>query len=161
MTNGTAGRPTKYSKEIADRIIREHSEGKYLTDIVASDDMPGLSTVYDWKWAKPDFRKRLARARKNWAHSKFDEVGKLNDDFVRESLTLDDNRETNDRIRAKAALLQGKSNWNMWAIRVANQKSYGDKQDIRQKTETKHEFVDNTATTKLFDKLKKKDDSAR
>ncbi len=58
MTDGTdltaqpvnlGGRPTLYTRELADRVLDLISEGKFLPEICAADDMPSESLVYKWR----------------------------------------------------------------------------------------------------------------
>lgn len=61
--SGKHGRPSIRTAEIEDRIIAGLTEGTPLTIVCQPDDMPGLSTVYDWMNADEGFSGRIARAR--------------------------------------------------------------------------------------------------
>lgn len=57
------GRPSEYTKEVADAICERIAEGIPLREICRDDNMPAWRTVYDWKDAHPDFAARIAHAR--------------------------------------------------------------------------------------------------
>lgn len=59
-----AGRPSKFTQEIADHICEQVMEGRDVTEICANDPgMPSRATVYRWTVAHPDFAVQCARAR--------------------------------------------------------------------------------------------------
>jgi hypothetical protein len=58
------GRPTRYTAEIADRIVRQLSDGRTLTDICGDPGMPSCSTVRQWAMQdREGFAERYKRAR--------------------------------------------------------------------------------------------------
>lgn len=57
------GRPSSYTPELAEEIIRRLSGGEPLADICRDEHMPAVRTVSDWKVAHPDFSTDFARAR--------------------------------------------------------------------------------------------------
>lgn len=57
------GRPSKYTKKVADQICARIADGEPLRQICRDPDMPAWRTVYDWKAADPDFAARIAHAR--------------------------------------------------------------------------------------------------
>lgn len=57
------GRPTKRNDAVIERIIEGLTAGTPLTVICKPDDMPGVSTVYDWMDRDPELSGRIARAR--------------------------------------------------------------------------------------------------
>lgn len=63
----TAGRPSSYSVEIADKICERMIEGETIAEICRDESMPSRRTVYDWQDAHPEFRTRCARAREGMA----------------------------------------------------------------------------------------------
>lgn len=60
---GKPGRPSKRTPAIVAHIIAELSAGTPLTVICKADDMPGVSTVYDWMDRDAAFTGDIARAR--------------------------------------------------------------------------------------------------
>lgn len=63
MSTPSKGRPSKYTPELADEIVRDIAEGVTLSDICRRDHMPDRSTVYDWMRGNDAFSQRFARAR--------------------------------------------------------------------------------------------------
>ena len=57
------GRPTKRTPSVVNRIIEGLSEGTPLTVLCKADDMPGVSTVYDWMAGDEQLSGDIARAR--------------------------------------------------------------------------------------------------
>ena len=58
-----AGRPSKYTPELAERICEAISLGQYLGKICEAPDMPHRVTVHRWMDEYPEFATRYARAR--------------------------------------------------------------------------------------------------
>jgi len=57
------GKPSKYSKEIAEIICQELSEGIPLREICRKDGFPAWRTIYDWMYKDPDLSAAIAHAR--------------------------------------------------------------------------------------------------
>lgn len=57
------GRPTKRTPEVVARVIEGLTAGTPLTIICKADDMPGVSTVYEWMDGDPELSGDIARAR--------------------------------------------------------------------------------------------------
>lgn len=74
------GRPTKYSKELAETICERLAEGEGLVAICEDEAIPNRATVYRWIRAHEDFRDMYARAREAQADWFFEEILKIADD---------------------------------------------------------------------------------
>ena len=74
---GKVGRPSTYSQEVADEIVRRMIEGESLTAICKDEGMPPRVTVYAWFDKHPDFYARCARAREALADYLVDEIEEL------------------------------------------------------------------------------------
>lgn len=61
-TKGQPGRPTDFSDQIAEEIVRRIATGEPLAKI-CRDEGIGRTTVYAWREAHPEFSERFARAR--------------------------------------------------------------------------------------------------
>jgi hypothetical protein len=57
------GRPTKRTDAVIQRIIEGLTAGTPLTVICKPDDMPGVTTVYDWMSGDAALSEAIARAR--------------------------------------------------------------------------------------------------
>jgi hypothetical protein len=108
------GRPTRYTKEIADEICARLSNGESLLSICESDDrFPGESTVRNWDDDDRDgFSAKYARARKHQALH-----------WAEELITIGDNDNKDDTQRARLRVDTRK-----WVISKILPKIYGDKQ---------------------------------
>ena len=73
------GRPTKYSKLTADKIIEMIDSGLSEREIAKKKGMPDASTIRAWKDRHPDFLSRSVRAREASAELFNLERMKLND----------------------------------------------------------------------------------
>lgn len=57
------GRPTKYTKELADKLCELLAEGKSINQISKMRGMPHRSTVWGWQDEHPECFDKTARAR--------------------------------------------------------------------------------------------------
>lgn len=74
------GRPTDYTKEIADEICVRLASGRSLLSIVNDDDdMPPERTVFGWLSKYPEFQQNYARARETWAEYEFENMMRIAD----------------------------------------------------------------------------------
>ena len=64
-TKRKRGRPSKYSKAIAQEITDRLSAGEPLAQICRDDHMPAWRTVYDWEHSQEGFSADIARAREH------------------------------------------------------------------------------------------------
>lgn len=68
------GRPSKYTKALAALICSKIAEGQSLRSICREDDMPGMTTVFEWLGSKPEFAEQYAHARDAQADALADEI---------------------------------------------------------------------------------------
>jgi hypothetical protein len=57
------GRPTSYSRAIAEKVLEQLGEGKTLTKITKQPGYPKASTLFRWLAENADFREAYAQAR--------------------------------------------------------------------------------------------------
>ena len=60
---GSGGRPSKYTKEIAEEIVQRLSEGEPLRQICRDEHMPSWQVIYAWMNRDPELTEAIARAR--------------------------------------------------------------------------------------------------
>jgi hypothetical protein len=72
-----AGRPTKYSDALANRICEAMINGQDLMSICNNPGFPNRTTVYRWAWSNADFATRLERAREALADHAAFEIGQI------------------------------------------------------------------------------------
>lgn len=69
-----AGRPSKYTQDIADAICERLADGESVRSMCQDEDMPSPSMVFRWLAQHEEFREQYARAREAQADAIFDEV---------------------------------------------------------------------------------------
>lgn len=81
---GKAGRPSKYTAELAERICARIIACESLRAICTDDDMPDAATVFRWLASTSDdyvgFREQYARARTMQAEHLVDQILEISDD---------------------------------------------------------------------------------
>jgi len=115
------GRPSKYSKEIADLICQRLIRGEPLARICDDEGMPHYTTIRRWEDENPEFRSLSSRAKQDGTHWLADDCLRIADD---PSLDPADKRV---RIDTRLRLI-GK--WHA--------KAYGEKIDITQTATVTH-----------------------
>lgn len=104
----TAGRPTDYSQELADKICERIADGESLRSICRDDEMPGTSAVCKWLGKYPEFAEQYARARELQADSLFDDILDIADKGLKGLETPEDRRIQIDARKWMAGKLKGK-----------------------------------------------------
>jgi hypothetical protein len=61
------GRPSDYDPAICEKICERLAKAESLLKICEDSEMPGYSTIYQWKDKHPEFAEKLARAREDMA----------------------------------------------------------------------------------------------
>lgn len=127
------GRPSKYSKEVADKICMLLSTtSKGLVNICKLPQMPDVSTVYDWL-ANPNYKEftdSYARAREAQADLLADEIIEIADTEKRTVSTNEGDQYstvTESDNPARSRLMIDARKWK--ASKLAPKK-YGDKVDV-------------------------------
>lgn len=115
-TKRKIGRPTDYTKDMADKICEKIANGRSLRSICAEDGMPPMKTIYRWLEANEEFRHQYARARDKQA-----------DYFAEEIIEIADSAEAESAAVSKAKL---QIDARKWAASKIAPKKYGDKQEI-------------------------------
>ena len=115
-TRRKIGRPTDYTKDMADKICEKIANGRSLRSICAEDGMPPMKTIYRWLEANEEFRHQYARARDKQA-----------DYFAEEIIEIADSAEAEIAAVSKAKL---QIDARKWAASKIAPKKYGDKQEI-------------------------------
>lgn len=122
------GRPSTYTKEIADRVCNELSEGASLVAICSVADMPHPSTIYDWLKANPDFADRYTSAREAQAEFMAAEIIEISDDGSRDYKPGPEGQYVPDQDHIQRSKLRVES--RKWIAAKLKPKVYGDRQQI-------------------------------
>ena len=115
-TKRKAGRPTDYTKDMADNICEKIANGRSLRSICAEDGVPPMKTIYRWLEANEEFRHQYARAREKQA-----------DYFAEEIIEIADSAEAESAAVSKAKL---QIDARKWAASKIAPKKYGDKTEL-------------------------------
>lgn len=118
------GRPSSYSDEIADRICVELADGKSMRTVLAEDDMPAMSTVFQWLRKNEKFAEQYARAKKEAADAMAEDILSIADNagYVITGMDKSDNARVN--------VEKMKIDTRKWLMVRLLPKKYGDKLDI-------------------------------
>jgi hypothetical protein len=121
----TAGRPTIYTEELADKIFSLMGEGKSLRTICASEDMPNTETIFRWLRKDAQFSEQYARACENRTESQLELLNELGDTAIELSQDTGEKRAgaVVQAVRLKADNLK-------WVMSKMKPKKYGDKLDM-------------------------------
>lgn len=80
------GRPTRFSKKVAEEICIRLAEGQSLNEILKNEDFPSKSTFYRWLLEEDpklkEFRDNYARAREIQAYGWADEILEIADNAI-------------------------------------------------------------------------------
>jgi len=127
------GRPTKFSKEIADKICEQLSTSSVgLVTICAMSNMPSTTTVYNWlnDEKHKHFLETYTRAREAQAHFLADEIIQIADDTTEDEKIVsigEDGIEvkvTDHEVIARSRL---KVDVRKWLASKLFPKKYGDR----------------------------------
>lgn len=125
------GRPTKYSKKLADLICARLSEGVSLRTICLSEDMPVASSVFLWLRTKKGFSEQYARAKEESADAMSEEILDIADDGRNDWMTITrgdtDIEVVNHEVVNRSKLRVDTRKWIMAKMKP---KKYGDKLDL-------------------------------
>ncbi len=130
------GRPTGYTKKIADLICERLSEGESLRSICISEDMPNKATVFRWLNLHADFNDQYARAREEQAESLADEIISIADEasspLLVEGIPLQDKNGNLIMVTDQASVAHAKlrTEARKWVASKLKPKKYGDKLEL-------------------------------
>lgn len=121
------GRPTIYSKEIADKICESLALGQSMRTVCADEKLPCMATVFKWLREKPDFLEQYTRAKEESADAMSEDVLDIADDgtndFMETKKGLKVNKEAVMRSRLRVETRK-------WLMAKMKPKKYGDKIDM-------------------------------
>lgn len=121
----TAGRPSDYTQELADRICEELSEGVSLRTVCLDENMPNASTVFRWLRTNEEFCKQYERACDERTETQQEIIIGMGDDAIKHAETADP--------KAAGAVVSAyklKADNLKWSMSKMKPKKYGDKLDV-------------------------------
>ena len=118
-----AGRPSKYSPELAERFCAEiATTTKGIRTICESDDMPSVSSILKWLNENQEFSTLYARAKEMQSELIVDEMINISDNRVNDDTPFTGaNHIQRDRLMIDT---------RKWIASKLKPKKYGDKIDV-------------------------------
>ncbi len=119
------GRPTIYSKELANEICKQLSQGISLRTVCKADDMPDASVIFDWLHKYPEFTEQYTRAKEESADAMSEDILEISDDSLSDAMNVDPKSST--------AVVQAhklRVDTRKWLMSKMKPKKYADKLDL-------------------------------
>jgi hypothetical protein len=124
-------RPTKYTKELANKIcdiIASSNLG--LSNICKDESLPSRSTVRDWIANNPEFSDLYARAKEDQADFLADEITLISDAELRTDVEVNGTNGSSttnqDNVQRSRLMVESRK----WLAMKLKPKKYGDRIDI-------------------------------
>lgn len=117
------GRPSTYTKAIAEAICDRIAEGQSMTSICKLDGMPMYKTIMHWRRTQPEFGKAIEAAREDQA----DSLAEMLADIVEADAKEDEFGKVDAGMVAHNRL---KVDVYKWRASKLKPKVYGDKQQL-------------------------------
>ena len=121
----TAGRPTTYTEEIANKICELITEGKSLRSIAEMEGMPCTSNVFKWLTEYKQFSEHYARATEQRTEAQLEMLNELGDTAIELS-----QKTGEKRAGAVVQAVKVKADNLKWVMARMKPKKYGDKLDM-------------------------------
>jgi len=125
------GRPSEYTKETADKICHQLSEGISLRTVCLADDMPDKQTVFSWMRKYPEFLDQYARAKEESADAMAEDVLAIADESENDWIDKQFGKTT-VRVIDNEAVQRSKLrvDTRKWLMSKMKPKKYGEKLDL-------------------------------
>lgn len=120
------GRPSIYTKKLAETICKRIADGESVRNICRDDKMPNADSIYNWLLddSKPEFYEQYTRAREIQAELMFEEIIEIADEA--EDNIVGDDKSDGARVQASKLRIDAR-HWHLSKLRP---KKYGDKLDL-------------------------------
>lgn len=123
------GRPTKYTKSLADDLCAQLADGVSLRTVCLSDDMPNKRTVFRWLRTNEEFCHQYEIAKAECADSYADEIVDIADDGSNDYITRT-NKDGSEYEAVNTEHIQRsrlRVDARKWVASKLKPKKYGDK----------------------------------
>lgn len=131
MAKKKIGRPTRYSKRLADKICALLAEGRSLRTVCRDPKMPGASTVFAWLRKYEDFQQQYARAKEEAADALVEEILDIADDGTNDWMKLNiKGREVTTLNKEHVQRSRLRIDTRKWIASKLKPKKYGEKLDL-------------------------------
>lgn len=98
------GRPTIYTDKLADEICAKIADGQSLRTVCSPDEMPNITTIYEWIRSNDQFSKQYARAKDDAADAMVEDMLNIADteiDVQKARLMVDTRKWIASKLKAK------------------------------------------------------------
>lgn len=98
------GRPSIYTKELAEKILERLRDGESVNSIARDPDMPNRSTIFDWGLNHPEFSAQYDKARDVGLEvraEEIEEIAETYEDLQRAKLVTDVKRWNMSKLKPK------------------------------------------------------------
>lgn len=119
------GRPTTYTKELADKICEKLALGLSMRTICKEEDMPAMSSVFKWLRENKDFSEQYVLAKQEGTDAMSEDLMELGDEAIELAQTVDPKQSS-----AVVQAVKLKSDNLKWTMSKLKPKKYGDKLDM-------------------------------
>jgi hypothetical protein len=129
----TAGRPTDYTPELADKICEQLIMGFSLRTVCKDDSMPCVSTVFSWLRTKPEFLKQYEKSKEEQADALAEDMLDIADDGTNDWMEKHDKDGHNIGWQVNGEHVQRsrlRLDTRKWIASKLKPKKYGDKVDM-------------------------------
>lgn len=118
------GRPTLYSKDIADSICEKIAQGSSMRTVCEDESMPAMSTVFKWLREHKEFSEQYASACEERTEAQNELLLELGDEALEEAQNADPKA-----ANAVVSAVKLKADNLKWVMSKQKPKKYGEKID--------------------------------
>ncbi len=122
------GRPTKYTKELADTICERLAMGESMRTIAKDEAMPALSSMFKWLRENKEFSEQYARAKQESADAMAEDILDIADNGSNDYMEREDGTTTYNGDSVQRSRLRVDT--RKWLMAKMKPKKYGDKIDM-------------------------------
>lgn len=123
-----SGRPTKFTQDLATKILARVMAGESLRSVCRDEDMPARSTVHLWLAKDLSFSDQYARACDIRAEDLFDEMFEIADDATNDWMMRGSGENATEVVNGENVQRSRlRIDTRKWALARMNPKKYGDK----------------------------------
>lgn len=128
----TLGRPSSYTKEMADQLCSYLAEGQSLRTACDREGMPDKATVFRWLRTNESFCDQYTRAKEQGTEALADEITDIADNGTNDWMEVEKGKgnfvTVLDREHVERSKLRIES--RKWLLAKMRPKKYGDKLDM-------------------------------
>lgn len=131
MKKNKGGRPTKYTKELADNICDQLSDGKSLRSVCREESMPSKATVFKWLREIKEFSDQYTKAKIEGADALVEDILDIADDGSNDWMETNDPNNPGYRLNGEHYQRSRlRVDTRKWIASKMKPKKYGDKIDM-------------------------------